>query len=166
MMWNSLAARVARAGVLVGIAVACGAFGVKAQDSGSLRAEKVVDFQKGKIIPLAVTAGPIKINSVEFTDLGRAAGQGGIAGRMRSTPASELSTTLRARFDAENPKSDEWELTATVEFLDKNGKAIDRVTKKESYEGEAKPWNYDHQILEYVVPAIAQVRIKFAARFD
>jgi hypothetical protein len=40
------------------------------------------------------------------------------------------------------------------------------VTKKSSWEGEAKPYDLDHEILEYVVPLIAQVRIKMEGRLD
>jgi hypothetical protein len=43
---------------------------------------------------------------------------------------------------------------------------IDRATKKQKWDGEAKPYDFDHQILEYVVPLIAQVRIKLEGKLD
>jgi N-acetylneuraminic acid mutarotase len=77
-----------------------------------------------------------------------------------------VSTTIRAHFLAENPSTDEWEVTFSMEFLDKAGKVIEKVTKKSSWEGEAKPFDFDHEILEYVVPMIAQVRVKLEGRLD
>ena len=81
-------------------------------------------------------------------------------------PYPELETTLRAAFDVENPKVDEWVVTFTLEFLDKDGKLIDRAVDKEEFEGESKVYKVDHAILEYVVPMIDKVRIKLEARYD
>ena len=85
---------------------------------------------------------------------------------MRGAGVSELSTTLRAHFLAENATPDEWEVTFTLEFLDESGKLIDRATKKATWEGQAKPADLDHPILQYVVPLIARVRIKMEGRLD
>ena len=137
-----------------------------AQDS-SLRAERTLDYKTGKGVPLDAKVGPVKVDSVEFSNLGRNHGRGGIASKMRPGGSnSEVSTTIRAHFLAENPSSDEWEVTFTMEFLDKAGKVIERVTKKSSWEGEAKPFDFDHEMLEYVVPMIAQVRVKMEGRLD
>lgn len=138
---------------------------VVAQES-SLRAEQTVDFKTSKAFDLVSKVGPVKISSVEFSNLGRGYGRGGIGGKMRPGSTSEVSTTLRAHFLAENPSSDEWEVTFTLEFLDKAGKVIERTTKKSSWEGEAKPFDFDHEILEYVVPMIAQVRVRLEGRLD
>jgi hypothetical protein len=151
-------------------ALAVGTFTViataAAQDS-SLRAERTVDYRTGKGFPLDAKVGPVKIDSVEFTNLGRNYGRGGFSAKMRPGGTnSEVSTTIRAHFLAENPSSDEWEVTFVLEFLDKGGKVIERVTKKSSWEGEAKPYDFDHEILEYVVPMIAQVRVKLEGRLD
>jgi hypothetical protein len=134
-----------------------------AQDS-ALSAERVVSYGVGKTLPLSAKVGPVSIQSVEFTDRGHAAG-GGLTGRLRGS-VSDTSTTIRGHFLAENPSADEWEVTFTLEFLDKSGKLIDRATKKSSWEGEAKPFDFDHAILQYVVPSIAQVRIKLEGRLD
>ena len=146
--------------VITGAIVAAGT----AQES-SLRAERTVDYKVAKGFPLDAKVGPVRIQTAEFSNLGRAH-RGGIGGRMRGGSDSEVSTTLRTHFLAENPSSDEWEVTFTVEYLDKAGKVIERVTKKSSWEGEAKPYDLDHEILEYVVPLIAQVRIKMEGRLD
>jgi hypothetical protein len=133
------------------------------QDS-SLRAERVLTFTTGKSSPLAVKIGPVNIQSVEFSDRGRAGG--GFGGALRGAIASEMSTTIRGHFLAENPTADDWQVTFTLEFLDKSGKIIDRVTRKEKWDGEAKAFDLDHPILQYVVPLIAQVRIKLEGKTD
>jgi hypothetical protein len=67
---------------------------------------------------------------------------------------------------AENPTTDDWVVRFTLEFLDKEGAVIERVSKSEGWEGQAKPYNLEHPILSYVVPLIARVRINFEARLD
>ncbi len=128
----------------------------------SLRAQRTVAYSLGKPLALDAKVGPVTVHSVEFSDRGRPAS--GLPG-LRSTP-SEMSTTLRARFAVENPSADEWEVTFTVEFRDKDGKVIDRAVKKSTWEGEAKPYDFDHVILTYVLPQIADVRITLEARLD
>ncbi len=138
--------------------------GSGAQES-SLRAERVVDYAPGKAIPLAVKVGPVLVQSVEFSDRGRTS-TGGLGSLVRGTTMSELSTTIRAHFLAENATTDEWEVTFTLEFLDESGRVIDRATKSSTWEGQAKPTDLDHPILQYVVPSIARVRIRMVARLD
>jgi hypothetical protein len=132
-----------------------------AAQEGSLRFEKTVAWTTGKLIDLNATVGPVRIGKAEFENLGT--GGGGIASRIRG---SDTETTLRATFDGENPKEDEWVVTFTLEFLDSRGKLIDRAVGKEGFEGEAKNARVDHAILEYVVPMISRVRIKLEARLD
>ena len=159
--WRGLMA----AGAALALTGAMAAGSVTAQES-SLRAERTVDYKTTKAFDLSAKVGPVRIQSAEFSNLGRNHGRGGIGGRMRGGTESEVSTTLRTHFLAENPSGDEWEVTFTLEYLDKAGKVIERVTKKSSWEGEAKPYDFDHEILEYVVPMIAQVRIKMEGRLD
>ncbi len=148
------------------IAVCLLSLQTRAQETHQLHAERTVDFQTRKVFDLKAQVGPVRISSVEITDMGRGFGQGGIASRMRPGSDSEASTTIRAHFLAENPTSEDWQVSFIVEFLDKNGKVIDRATKKQKWDGEAKPYDFDHQILEYVVPLIAQVRIKLEGKLD
>ena len=128
----------------------------------SLRAERTVSYATGKSIALNAKVGPVNIQSVEFSDRGRSAS--GLPG-IRTTP-SETSTVLRGHFVVENPSADEWEVTFTIEFRDKSGKVIDRAVKKSKWEGEAKPYDFDHPILVYAVPLIAEVRITLEGRLD
>lgn len=144
---------------LLGMALAAAA----AAQEGSLRFERTVSWQTGRLIDVNAVVGPVRIGKVEFSDLGR--GGGSIATKIRGG-GSDTQTVLRATFDGENPKEDEWVVTFTLEFLDAKGKLIDRGTGKEGFEGEAKNARVDHPILEYVVPMISKVRIKLEARLD
>jgi hypothetical protein len=123
-----------------------------------------VPFATGTTTTLNAKVGPVTVQSVEFSDIGRGSGSG-IPGIGKPTPP-DTTTTLRAHFLAENPTADEWEVTFTVEFLDRSGKIIDRVIKKAKWEGRSKPYDIEHSILAYVVPLIADVRIKLEGRLD
>jgi hypothetical protein len=134
--------------------------------NASLRAERTLAFAT-KAFELPMKVGPVAFSSVEIKNLGKRGGAAGgnLAGRLRAaTSTSETSTTLRAHFLAENPTAEEWTVAITFEYLDRAGKVIDKVTKRASWEGEAKPYDFDHDILEYVVPLIAQVKITLEAR--
>jgi hypothetical protein len=148
----------------LGAGVVCMAttLALTAQDT-RLNAERSFDFRTGKVFDVMAQIGQVKIASVELQNMGRGYGQGNIAGRLRGTE-SEASTTIRAHFLAENPTTEKWEVSFTLEFLDKSGKLIDRVTKKSKWDHEAKPYDLDHQLLEYVVPMIGQVRIKLEGK--
>ncbi len=147
-------------GVILCLALAAAA---SAQE-GDLRFEKTVTWQTGKLIPLDAVVGPVKIGKVELSNEGR--GGGSIATRIRGGGSSDTESVLRATFDGENPKEDEWVVTFTLELLDAKGKLIDRATGKEGFEGEAKNARVEHAILDYVVPMIAKVRIKLEAQLD
>ena len=138
-------------------------FALAAQEARPLRAEQTVDFRTEKATDFKAQVGQVKIASVEFQNLGR--GRGGFVGRVRGSE-SETSTVIRAHILADNPTTEDWELSFTLEFLDKNGKVIDRVSRKSKWDHVAKPFDLDHQILEYVVPLIAQVRIKVEGKSD
>lgn len=127
------------------------------------RFEKTVVFQEGTTEALAAVVGPVKVTSLKITNLGRGYGRGGI-GIRPGTPPSELSTTIRFAFEVDNPADEEWDVTFTVELLDKAGKVIDRVARTQNYEQEAKALNVDHPIIEYVVPLVADVRLTLQAR--
>src|SRR5574339_709566 len=122
--------------VALGLVAAAAARDASAQDS-TLKAERVVPFVTGKTATLDAKVGPVLIQTVAFSDRGRGTGSG-LPGIGRPTPP-ETSTTIRAHFVAENPSADEWEVTFTLELLDKAGKLIDRVVKKGKWEGRSKP---------------------------
>lgn len=127
------------------------------------RFEKTVPFQIDQSQTLGATVGPVQISTVKITNLGRGYGRGGI---IKVAPPSELSTTLRLAFDVDNPRDVDYKVTFTVEFLDKNGKVIDRTTHHGGFEGESKTYTIEHPILEYVLPSITQVHVTLVARVD
>jgi hypothetical protein len=127
------------------------------------RSEKTIPYRLDQTAKLDVKVGPVMIDNVKITNMGRGFGRGGFG--PKGMQPSEGSTTLRLAFDVNNPGED-WEVTFVVEFLDKNGKVIDRATKKENWEEQAEIWNFDHPILEYVLPMVAEVKISFSGRLD
>ena len=143
--------------------------GVQAQSQErSLRFEKTVDYQLGKLIDLNATVGPVRVSKVELSQPEGGSVKDSIVGRIRGGGggSSETQATIRAGFDSENPEEDEWVVTYTLDLLDSRGKLIDRVVKSEGLEGEAKVVNVDHAILKYVLPFVDKVKIRLEARYD
>ncbi|HYH44188.1 MAG TPA: hypothetical protein VEG34_00750 [Thermoanaerobaculia bacterium] len=136
-----------------------------AQESGSLRFEKTIDYKLDQLIPLNATVGPVRVTNIRISR-GSSGGGGGVLGRIRPGAASETEATLSASFDTENPKEDEWVVTYTLDFFDAKGKLIDRASKSKGFEGEAGVFTLDHPILEYVLPMIDRVKVRLEARFD
>ena len=127
------------------------------------RSERTVPFHLDQAARLEARIGPVAIDNVTITNLGRGFGRGGFG--PKGMQPSEGSTTLRLAFDVNNPGED-WEVTFTIEFLDKAGKVIDRLTKKHGWKEEAEIYKIDHPILEYVVPMISDVKISLSGRLD
>ena len=127
------------------------------------RSERTVPFHLDQATRLEAKIGPVAIDNVTITNLGRGFGRGGFG--PKGMQPSEGSTTLRLAFDVNNPGED-WEVTFTIEFLDKAGKVIDRLTKKHGWKEEAEIYKVDHPILEYVVPMISDVKISLSGRLD
>ena len=145
---------------LVAVAVA----GLVAAPSAQVnRSERTVPFHLDQATRLEARIGPVAVDNLTITNLGRGFGRGGFG--PKGTQPSEGSTTLRLAFDVNNPGED-WEVTFTIEFLDKAGKVIDRVTKKHGWKEEAEIYKIDHPILEYVVPMISDVKVSLSGRID
>jgi hypothetical protein len=137
-----------------------------AQDGG-LRFEKTVPYRLDQSLELGARMGPVRVDSVVLSTGSAGGVRGSIMSRVRPGAGdSDVRTTLRAGFDTQNPSDEEWEVTYTVEFLDRDGKVIDRATKKGSVEGEAKIISLEHSTLSYVVPFISRVRIRMSAKID
>ena len=138
-----------------------------AQESRSLRFEKTVDYQLGKLIELNATVGPVRVTKVEFSQPEGGSVKDSIVGRIRGGGgSSETQATFRAGFDSENPEEDEWVVTYTLDLLDSRGKLIDRIVQSEGLEGEAKVVNVDLATLKYVLPFVDKVKIRLEARYD
>jgi hypothetical protein len=135
---------------------------------GSLRFEKTVPFTRDQLITLGARVGPVRVANVRF-DVGGGGG-GGIRGtimsRMPGGGDPEVSSTVRASFDTENPSEEEWVVTYTLDFLDRDGKLIDRATAKKGFEGEATTYTLEHSTLKYVLPFVSRVMVKLEAKYD
>ena len=127
------------------------------------RFDKTFHFQIDEAAKLDAKVGPVKIDNVKVTNMGRGFGRGGFG--PKGMQPSEGSTTLRLAFDVNNPGED-WEVAFSIEFLDKAGKVIDRVTRKHGWKEEAEIYKIDHPILEYVLPMISDVKISLSGRLD
>ena len=134
----------------------------------SLRFEKTVDYQLGKLIPLNATVGPVRVAKVELSQPEGGSMKESIMGKVRGGggASAETHATIRASFDSENPEEDEWVVTYTLDLLDSKGKLIDRIAGSEGLEGEAKVVNIDGSTLRYVLPFIDRVKIRLEARYD
>jgi len=140
---------------------------VSSAQERSLRFEKTVDYQLGKLIELNATVGPVRIAKVEFSQPEGVSMKDSIVGRIRGGGGSpETQGMFRAGFDSENPEEDEWVVTYTLDLLDDQGRLIDRIVKSEGLEGEAMVVNVDHAILKYVLPFVDKVKIRLEARYD
>ena len=129
----------------------------------SSRVEKTIPYRLDASTKVDAKVGPVMIDNVKITNMGRGYGRGGFG--PKGTQPSEGSTTLRFAFDVNNPGED-WEVTFTLELYDKAGKLIDRVSKKQNWEEKAETWNFDHPILEYVLPMVSDVKISMTGRLD
>ena len=127
------------------------------------RSDQTVPLDFTKPHPLTTVAGPVKIKSVTMTNLGKGYARTVLGVRTTSAP-SELTTTVRLAFDVENPVKEDWDVTFTVEFMDKAGKIVDRTSKKENYDDETAKMTFEQPLLEYVVPLISDGRITVIGR--
>ena len=127
------------------------------------RSDQTVPLEFTKTHPLTTVAGPVKIKSVTMTNLGRGYART-VLGVRTALPPSELSTTVRLVFDVENPVKEDWDVTFTVEFMDKAGKIVDRTSKKENYDDETAKMTFEQPLLEYVIPQISDVRLTVIGR--
>lgn len=141
-------------------ALALLAMPVAAQDN---RTDQTVPFELTKTHPLTTVAGPVKVKSLTMTNLGKGYAKTVLGVRTAAAP-SELTTTVRLVLDVENPVKEDWDVTFTVEFMDKAGKVVDRTSKKENYDDETAKMTFEQPLLEYVVPMISDVRITVIGR--
>jgi len=127
------------------------------------KTDQSLPFAFDKAHALTTVAGPVKVKTVTMTNLGKGYART-VLGVRTPAPASELSTTVRLVFEVENPVREDWDVTFTVEFLDKAGKVVDRTSKKENYDNETAKMTIEQPLLEYVIPLISDVRVTLMGR--
>jgi hypothetical protein len=156
-----MAGRVSRRTLLAALMVLAWALPLVAQED---RFESKQAFALDKPMLLDGKAGPVKVTTLKITDLGLGYKSSGINITRTIAPPSELSTTLRFAMDVNNPTHEEWQVTFTIELLDKSGKVIERVTKKENYDNEMDRLVIEHPLLQYVMPLISDVKVTLAGK--
>jgi hypothetical protein len=161
--------RVARTAVRVGVFALFSLIPVEAfaqREAGPLRVEKAYDFQFSRPVDIDARVGQVHVTRVQFTNIGRGGGsvKDTIVGKIRGEEGTQ--TTIKATFVAENPTHEKTEVTFTLEFLDSEGKLIDRVTKSQDWEAEAADFSIERPILDYVVPMITKVRLRMTGKLD
>jgi hypothetical protein len=127
------------------------------------RTDQSVPLEFGKAHALTTVAGPVKVKTLTMTNLGRGYAKT-VLGVRTTASSSDLTTTLRLVLDVENPVKEDWDVTFTVEFMDKAGKVIDRTSKRENYDDETAKMTIEHPLLEYVVPLVSDVRVTVQGR--
>lgn len=135
---------------------------VTAQDMGRLRFNKTFRFATGEPIEVNAQVGPVRISSIEFQEVGLSTKRK----LFKKKQDESIQTGILAAIQGENPTKDEWDVSFTIDFLDKNGKLIDRMRDTEEWEGEAKVHEFQHTTLAYVLPLIAKVEITLEAAID
>jgi hypothetical protein len=135
---------------------------VAAQEQSRLRFNKTYSFTTDQPIEINAQVGPVLISSIELKDVGLSAKR-----RLFKKKQDEsLQTNILAAIQGENPTKDEWDVTFTIDLLDRNGKLIDRMRDTEEWQGEAKLHEFQHTTLAYVVPLISRVEITLEAALD
>ncbi len=157
--------KILRLSMLVVAVLLCSA-AVFSGERSRLRFKKTVGFKLDTTVELGAEVGPLFVESVEFENRGAGTTKSKIFGVLRRSGSADTTITLRCAFEVENPVKDEWDLTATIEFLDSKGELIDRVRSSRDFEGEADTWTIDHTILGYVIPLIDDVKIELQAEAD
>jgi hypothetical protein len=135
---------------------------VTAQNMGRLRFNKTFSFVTDDPIEVNAQVGPVTISSIEFKEVGLSTKR-----RLFKKKQDEsIQTGILAAIQGENPTKDEWDVTFTIDLLDKNGKLIDRMRDTEEFEGEAKVHEFQHTTLAYVMSLIDKVEITIEAALD
>lgn len=121
--------------------------------------EATVDIEKNELIKLDGTVGGVEVRTVEFLrqDLKKGVVKGAF-GSSNDDLKSKFKVRLSCATDAEKKRK----IRVRVEFLDGEGTVIDRLVQDVNLKNEAKVFEFEHTILTWAVPHIAQASIKVA----
>jgi len=120
-----------------------------------------VDFSPLNAVDLDGIAGEVDVKKVEFEVAG--AKGGGITGAFSSADA-EMNAIITTRLTCATKSSTKLKIEMLVEFLDADGKVIDRVGNKENFKNNEKKFDFKHTTLRWAVDHIAKVRISVQAK--
>ena len=149
---------------VVAVAAVIGAMAVNANAEG-LRFEGSVPYKLDTPLEVGAKVGPVTILTVTFSQAESGHVGSKIVGKLRRGEQG-LQGVLKLAFEGENPTKEEWEVTFTIELLDREGKVIDRFDRSTDFQGEAKTYTTEHPILLYVLPLIHTVKLDIKGKID
>jgi hypothetical protein len=120
-----------------------------------------VKFSPLNQIDLDGAAGEITVRSVEFEVAG--AKGGGITGAFSSGDA-DMQAVITTRLGCATTADTKVKFDMLIEFLDQDGRVIDRKGAKESLKNNDKVFNIKHTTLRWAVDYIDQARITVSVR--
>ena len=120
-----------------------------------------VDFSPLNGVTLDGSTGEIDVRRVEFEVAG--AKGGGIKGAFSSGDA-DMNAIITTRLGCATKATTKWKIDILVEFLDADGKVIDRVGNSVSLKNNEKTFDFKHTTLRWAVDHIDKVRITVQAK--
>ena len=133
----------------------------EAETPASTKFETTVDFSPLNGVSLDGSAGEIDVKRIEFEVAG--AKGGGIKGAFSSGDA-DMNAIITTRLGCATKATTKWKIDILVEFLDADGKVIDRVGNSVSLKNNEKTFDFKHTTLRWAVDHIAKARITVQAK--
>ena len=133
----------------------------EAETSAATKFETTVDFSPLNGVSLDGSAGEIDVKRVEFEVAG--AKGGGIKGAFSSADA-DMNAIITTRLGCATKATTKWKIDILVEFLDADGKVIDRVGNSVSLKNNEKTFDFKHTTLRWAVDHFAKARITVQAK--
>jgi len=133
----------------------------EAESSAGTDFNTTVDFSPLNGVDLDGSAGEIDVKNVEFEVAG--AKGGGIKGAFSSGDA-DMNAIITTRLSCATKSATKWKINILVEFLDADGKVIDRVGNSVSLKNNEKTFDFKHTTLRWAVDHIAKARISVQAK--
>jgi len=133
----------------------------EAETSAATKFETTVDFSPLNGVSLDGSAGEIDVRRVEFEVAG--AKGGGIKGAFSSGDA-DMNAIITTRLGCATKATTKWKIDILVEFLDADGKVIDRVGNSVSLKNNEKTFDFKHTTLRWAVDHFAKARITVQAK--
>ena len=133
----------------------------EAEPSAGTDFSTTVDFSPLNGVDLDGSAGEIDVRRVEFEIAG--AKGGGIKGAFSSADA-DMNAIITTRIRCATKSATKWKINILVEFLDADGKVIDRVGNNVSLKNNEKTFDFKHTTLRWAVDHIAKARITVQAK--
>ena len=133
----------------------------EAESSAGPDFKTTVDFSPLNGLDLEGSAGDIDVKRVEFEVAG--AKGGGIKGAFSSADA-DMNAIITTRLRCATKSATKWKIEMLVEFLDADGKVIDRVGNSVSLKNNEKTFDFKHTTLRWAVDHIAKARITVQAK--